>query len=220
MKNKMQIQEVDVKAERRKRRRGIVLLSTASVLVLGGGTALAWYLTPPALPTTIAEAKTVVDSPRFQRLSKADKQPYYDVIREQFGSLNREERHALVADDESMRQAMRASGEQMMQKMARQYVLATPQERAAMQANFQAMRPRGPRPEGDAGKPAGAPGAGGPGGGGAGADHAGPPGGRDPGAMRDHIGDRMANGDSQMNQFFGEMMRQMHEQREKNAGAK
>lgn len=68
---------------------------------------LVWYLTPPPLPETLEAAEALVESPRFQRLSARDKQPYYDVIREQFGSLDPAERARLVEESKRLREAMR-----------------------------------------------------------------------------------------------------------------
>ena len=102
--NQFTVTERDLPAERRQRLRRVAAPAAAALAVLLTGLAGAWYLTPPPLPTTFEEAQRVVDSPRFQRLSRERRQPYLDVIREQFGSLDPAERQAIL-DGEAARLA-------------------------------------------------------------------------------------------------------------------
>ncbi|CAN0462158.1 unnamed protein product, partial [Ectocarpus fasciculatus] len=98
-KGKMRVEAVDVEGQRRRKRIVTSLLLAVSIVVLAGGGYFAWLLTPPAMPTTAEEVEMVLKSPRFQRLSKEEKQPYYDVVREQFG-FNRELRQVWREDEE------------------------------------------------------------------------------------------------------------------------
>lgn len=203
----MTVQEVDVKAERRKRRIKTAAISVAAVVVLAGGSGMAWYLTPPAMPETIAEAEALVESPRFERLSKQAKQPYLDVIREQFGSLDRAERQAMMRENEEMREALRASRDAEREAFTRAYVLATPEERRGMMAEVEGEREarraeggeRGGRGEGRGGD-----------GGGRG-DGGGP--------SNDRVNDRMTNGSAQNSQLRGEMRAERRKQREGQNGS-
>jgi len=196
MPGQIKVQNVDVKAERRQRVRRRGGLFVAGLVLLAVAGAALWYFTPPAMPESIEEARAMVNSPRFDRLSQKAKQPYYDVIREQYGSLDRDERRQLREADEKLSEAMRDARTIQMRAMLVQLAEMTPEERDAMMATFGRGRPGGP-PSGDRPK-------------------------RTPEEqaaraerMRDHISDRMANGDSQMNQLMREMFSQKHKQSKK-----
>lgn len=189
MPGKIQVQDVDVKAQRRKRliRRGGLIAGGVILLAVAGGAS--WYFTPPAMPETIEEAQAMVNSPRFERLSKDAKQPYYDVIREQYGSLDRETRRKLREEDQKLSDAMRDARMVQFRSMLVGMAEMTPEQRDAMAANFGRGRPSGGnrenRPERSPEEQAE----------------------RDE-QMRSRIGDRIANGDSQMNQLMREMFSQ------------
>ncbi|MBB6428322.1 DUF3106 domain-containing protein [Algisphaera agarilytica] len=187
MPGKLSVQEVDVKAERRKAllRRGSLVIGGAVVVAVVGGAS--WYLTPPAMPETIEEAQALVQSPRFDRLSKEAKQPYYDVIREQYGSLDPETRKQLRAEDEKLAEAMRDARMIQFRSMLVGLADMPPEEREELASRFRGNRPGGDRPEPSAEEQAER------------ADR-----------LRDHISDRMANGDSQMNQLMREMFSQKY----------
>ncbi|MEO0514995.1 MAG: hypothetical protein AAF086_06835 [Planctomycetota bacterium] len=195
MARQIKVQEVDEKAERgrRLRRRGGLLVAGLVAVAAAGGAA--WYFTPPGMPESIDEARALVNSPRFERLSKDAKQPYYDVIREQYGSLDREERQKLRAADEKLSEAMRDARTVQMRAMLVQMAEMTPEEREAMMATFGRGRPGGGPPSGN--RPERSP-----------EEQA-----ERSQRMRDHISDRMANGDSQMNQLMREMFSQKHKQK-------
>ena len=173
------VEEVDVPAERRRRRARVAIVGVLGLLAIAAMLGASWYLSPPPMPTTLNEAKALVDSPRFQRLGKDQRQPYLDVITEQFGSLDDDTRRALVADNAALRDALRENRRSQMMARARAYGLATPEEREAMMAE----NPFGQRPPG-------------------------PPGGGDFGArMRGRINDSTVNGNPQESAYFAEMMK-------------
>ncbi len=181
-----------------RKRVAVGAVSAAAVLVLAAGAWLAWYLTPPAMPETPEDAKAVLASARFQRLGGDAKQPYYDVIRERWGR-DREFRR-MVREDEDARDAARDMMRQMMGQRLDTYMLAGPEERAAMMEEGMGFgRPRGG--EGRGGREGG-----------------GPPGGRDSGAMRERMSDRLGNGSAQRGAAMGEMIRQRREQRQQREG--
>ncbi len=224
MPGQIKVQEVDENAERRRRllKRGGLLAAGLVVVAVAGGAA--WYFTPPAIPDSIDEARALVNSPRFERLSKDAKQPYYDVIREQYGSLDRDERRQLREADEKLNEAMRDARTVQMREMLVQMAEMTPEERDAMMATFGRGRPGSDRtpnaqPARDSGSNPSDRGERGDGGGGGWGDR--PE--RTPEEqaeraerMREHISDRMANGDSQMNQLMREMFSQRRRAQDNN----
>jgi hypothetical protein len=188
---KFEVHEVDTKKERKSRLIKRLLVGSAVAVLVGGAAASWWYFTPPAMPTDLASAKQVLESPRFKRLSKAEKQPYFDVIREQFGSLDPEQRRELMRTD-GMRDMWRGE----MENRLRAFALADEAARQKMIEEGMAMmrgmdnRPREPRPEGER-----------------------PP--RDPSAMRDRMSDRLANGNPQNQAIMSEIMKRIREQRDR-----
>lgn len=68
---------------------GLAIVALA-VLVIGGYQA--WLRVPPAMPEDVDDLKALMASPRYQRLSGADKRPYQERINEMFGQLSREDR--------------------------------------------------------------------------------------------------------------------------------
>ncbi|MEM6458953.1 MAG: hypothetical protein AAF710_06135 [Planctomycetota bacterium] len=220
MAKQFEVQAVDERKERRRRRLKAGGAAVLCVVVLAGASGAAWYFSPPALPETIDEARALVDSPRFQRLSTDDKRVYYDVIREQYGSLDRDERRALRREDEQLSQAMREAWMVQMRERMVTYAEASPDDREELMQDMRRNRPGGDRPRRpENNTPEDTPGRGGEGG-----DR--PDRGERPERtdeeraeraqrMRDRISERMTEGDAQMNQlmreFFGER-RRMREQ--------
>jgi hypothetical protein len=157
------------------------------------------------MPDSLDGAKRLVESPRFQRLSKEQKRPYYDVIREQFGSLDRAERRRLQQENEDLRQTLREAQTVMMREML--------VNAATSEGEMQVPWRRGPRDGGGNGDRPGRPDRG------EGDNREERPERTDEERaeraerMRDHISDRMANGDAQMNQMMREMFQQRREQR-------
>jgi len=127
-----------------------VLITVAVVALIGGGL-YAWYLMPPAMPTTVEEATALLKSDRFQRLGAHEKRDYHDRIAELFGPLDRDQRRQLMRDND-LRDARRDMFRQMMVQRARAFALADEAKREAMiaedLARFEAMRGQRPkRPE-------------------------------------------------------------------------
>ncbi|MEO1237074.1 MAG: hypothetical protein AAFX76_09825 [Planctomycetota bacterium] len=182
MPSKIQVQEIDVKAERRRKTMRATFVSAGAIAVLGVAAGAAWYFTPPAMPETIEDAQALVESSKFARLTKQEKQPYLDVIREQFGSADPDTRRQLIRENEAMRDALRASRNAEREAFIKQYVLASPAERDEL---MQEMRER--RAErGDRGER----------------------GNRGNGPSDERINDRATNGSAQNSQLFGEMRMQ------------
>jgi hypothetical protein len=144
--SKFEIRPVDEPAERRKRMLRWGVIAVAAVLALAAAGFAAWYFTPPLLPENVEQAKAVLTSPRFERLNKADKQPYYDTIREQFGSLDRDERRRMMEEDEKLRNAMGDAMKNTMEAWGRQWILASDEERAAMEGLWGRGRGNAERP--------------------------------------------------------------------------
>lgn len=186
---RMSVTEVDEAREKRKRVLLATGLASLATVVLGGGLFLAWYLTPPAMPTTAEEAMAVAKSPRFARLSDEDKRPYYDVFREQFG-LNPELRR-VWREDPDLRDASRDMFREMMNQRLDAFILADSleEQQAAFGENPWGRRPRG-EGRGDRPRP-------------------------DASAMRDRVSDRLANGNPQHGAAMGEMIRQRRDARDR-----
>jgi hypothetical protein len=201
---RMTVEPVDVPAERRRKITRVTVLALTAAVVLGGGAFTAWYLTPPALPTTIEEAVAVASSPRYKRLSDKQKQPYLDVVREQFGSLDREERRAMIGRDEDTRDMARDAMRSMMRQYMKSYGAATYEQRQAMLQSMSWGRPGG-EPRGGEGR--GERGEGGEGGRGGWRG--------DPGQMRNRISERMANGNAQAMSTIGVMISERRAQQDR-----
>ena len=191
------VSDHDVAGERRAKRLKVGFITVVGLVVLVAGAWGAWYLSPPALPDTIDEANALVASARFQRLSKEDQRPYLDVIREQFGSLDPEERRAMRGSDA----ARAARGEERDERMAA-YSVMTYEQRQAMGSPWGNRGDRQGRPQGErrgGGGESGRPG--GEGGEGRG----------DRGPSRERLSDRMQNGSAQNMANVAEMVNQMRE---------
>ncbi|MEM9418011.1 MAG: hypothetical protein AAGA25_03010 [Planctomycetota bacterium] len=211
MPSNISVQEVDVQAEKRKRlfRRGGLVIGGVVVIAVAG--AASWYFTPPAMPQSIEDAQALVQSPRFERLSKEAKQPYYDVIREQYGSLDPETRRQLREEDQKLAETMREARTIQFRSMLVGLAEMDDKQRTDMMSNFGPGRPGGGPPSGRQG---------------GGGDRGSNPGeGQRPERtpeeqaerderLRDHISDRVANGDSQMNQLMREMFSQRRKQQQ------
>ncbi len=127
----MNVREVDERRERRSRwlKLGV---GTLGLLIVGGAAGLGWwYLSPPAMPDDYEAAQAMVQTARFERLSAEEKKPYYDRIREQWGSLDPEKKRELRRD-EAIREARDAERDDL----TRRYALASEAERAVIAAEM------------------------------------------------------------------------------------
>lgn len=174
-------QPVDVEKETRSRRVKTAVLAFVSAGVLVGGAAMAWYLTPPALPESEEQALRVMKSARFARLSADAKEPYYDIIREKWG-MNPDFRRQWF-EDEDLRDAGREMFMQMMNERLDAYMLAGFEERKDMMPPMM-----GPPPGMGNGPPLNMP---------------------NQGQMRERMSERLSNGNSQRGAAMGEMIRSM-----------
>ena len=197
---RLQIEAVDVAAEARRRRKRLTAVAVAAVVVIAAGAGLGWYLTPPPVPTTFAEAEALVASARFQRLSDAQKQPYLDRINEQFGSLDRDTRRQMMAENEELRQALRENRRNQFMEQIRAWNFASAEERAAMAGAFPwgGGRPGGGGPPSDRDRDRDRPGD----------EESDAERDRSRGdRMRGRINDRAVNGNAQDGAFMGEFFR-------------
>ncbi|MCE9590594.1 MAG: hypothetical protein K8S99_08740 [Planctomycetes bacterium] len=134
--------------------------------VLCGGVYAWWLRTPPPMPTTIDESIALLKSPRFNRLTDDQKEPYVEQSMKLRESLSEEDRRSLMEKFRGDPELRRAAGEAGMNEMAlraREFALADPTKKVQILdqaiAMMEMFRRGGPttRPDGGAG--------GGPGGG-------------------------------------------------------
>lgn len=213
------VSDHDVAAEQRVRRWKVAACVAAALAVLTAGAGGAWYLTPPPLPESIAEADALVASARFKRLGREEQRPYLDVIREQFGSLDAEQRRTMRNSE-----AARAARSDERQEFMNAFSVMSFQERQAV-GNPWGNRDGG-RPPG-AGRPGGTEGGGGGGAGGGGGGGAGDGargGGEGSGAgrgdgqrgpSRERLSESMQSGSAQRMANVAEMVNQARETRDR-----
>jgi hypothetical protein len=185
------------RAERRSRWL-TVGLPVAAVVVLVGGSALAWLLTPPAMPHDAEEALRVLASPRFARLDEAGRQRYQDRIAELFRDMDADQRRAFrqqMRDDPDLREALGGMMRDRMRQQAREFAVASPAEKMAMldqiidqQEEWRGRGEGGQRPEGWQG--------------------------RDPGDRRQRMADRFEQGNPQDQALMGEFFRALRARRD------
>jgi len=134
-----------------KRASALVTLAAAALTV---GGYYYWRSMPPPMPRTAEQAIALVKSERFQRLTDKQKRYYHDRIAEVIGPLDAEKRRELMRDNELRREGGRDVMQAMMMQRAREYAMASPEQREAMvaqaRAEFMAMRGSG-RPGGERG---------------------------------------------------------------------
>lgn len=70
----------------------LVLLPVIALTVLTFGGYQAWLRTPPAMPETADDVESLLNSPRYARLSNVEKRPYQERMNEMWGSLSKEDR--------------------------------------------------------------------------------------------------------------------------------
>jgi hypothetical protein len=174
-------------------------LPVTAVVVLIGGSALAWLLTPPPMPADADDALRLLTSARFARLDDAGKHRYQDRIGELFRDMDADQRRAFrdqMRGNDDLREALGRMMRDRMRQQARDFATATPAERLAMldqiidqQEQWRGRGEGGPRPEG------------------------GPPPGFG-GDRRERMADRFEQGNPQDQALMGEFFRAMRTRRE------
>lgn len=185
----------------RRRSRWLTIgLPSAAMVVLIGGSALAWLLTPPPMPADAEDALKLLTSARFARLDDAGKQRYQDRIGELFRDMDADQRRAFrerMRGNEDLREALGRMMRDRMRQQAREFATAAPAERLAILDRILDQQEqwrgrddeRGPRPEG------------------------GPPPGFG-GDRRQRMADRFEQGNPQDQALMGEFFRAMRARRD------
>lgn len=70
----------------------LVILPVLALMAIVIGGYQAWLRTPPAMPETVDDVESLLNSPRYVRLSNADKRPYQERMNEMWGGLSKEDR--------------------------------------------------------------------------------------------------------------------------------
>ena len=188
-----------------------IVMTVVGVAVLTGGLYYAWLITPPPMPETAEEGLATIGSSRYQRLPEYRKAEYLTRTRELMGNLSDEQRRAMFErrrTDESIRDSMREVRRDMMRQRIVEFARAAPHERKKILDQAidmqEAMRQRmdnRPRPERTRGE------------GGGDRSNRGDRGDRR-GRMRDHIQNRIEQGNPQMGAMRMEFFKEMRERRE------
>ena len=100
--------------------------------VLAGGSYLAWLRTPPPMPTTVAQAVALVDSPRFTRLPESRRADYLVQVQRLMRDLPEDQRR------DAWRQ-LGPVGQEVWIARAKAFAEASPADRTAMLDAFIAM---------------------------------------------------------------------------------
>ncbi len=138
----------------RKGRWRVTALVAVSLVALVGGVYWWWAHTPLPLPQTPREGLAAIGSVRYENMPDYRRREYRTEIFRQVNALPEEEARAVRAEWEvnpAVREEMRGN---FMQDRAREYAMASPMERAVIDAMIPMMGGRGPRGGGgDAGTP-------------------------------------------------------------------
>lgn len=111
------------------------LLMLVAVGVLSGGGYWWWLNTPPAMPQTADQAKSLLTSARFRQLSPERQEDYLERIRELLRDVPADERRALMRDlfrDEQTRETMFETMREQMVMRARRFAVADEAEQKLM----------------------------------------------------------------------------------------
>lgn len=136
----------------------VIGLFCIATLVLVAGLAVAyWPTSPPPMPDSMDDVKTLLASNKYERLSKAQKEPYQERAREIMSTANGEQKRDLMKD-ESTRDATREMFKQMILAKAKEFALADDNRKQQMIQEAQPMMkamgggrrgPGGGKPGGD-----------------------------------------------------------------------
>lgn len=124
------------------------LAVTFGVTTLAAGTYLWWRATPPPIPTTLDEAVETLASPRYQRLTEDEKQPYLEQTHRLSEPLSMEQRREIwqkAGEDPEKQKAMREAGGDMMMLRAKEFATADEAKRIQILDQTIAMMEMGQR---------------------------------------------------------------------------
>lgn len=148
---------------------GVSALVVLAVTAVAVGGYFTWLHTSPPLPATVDDAMALVKSPRFRRLSEAEREPYVVRMRELADAMTPDQREKgmdLMRDDPELRKEVQKVRSQAMGLRFQEFARADPDQRRAMldediqkmEAGMAMMKGRrteggggnkGPRPGGD-----------------------------------------------------------------------
>lgn len=101
----------------------LIVLSTLAVAALSLGCYQAWLRTPPAMPQTVDDVESLLNSARYTRLSNAEKRPYQERMNEMWGSLSKDDRKLLGERLEDNPEARQEAFEQGMRTMYKTMII-------------------------------------------------------------------------------------------------
>lgn len=105
---------------KKKRIAGLLVVVAFAALAIGSWQA--WLRVPPAMPGDVDQVEALFDSPRYQRLSTAEKRPYQERVNEMWGQLSKEERDRLRGFLDANPDAQQEAQDAMQQMMRTMYV--------------------------------------------------------------------------------------------------
>ncbi|MEM1354585.1 MAG: hypothetical protein AAGH88_06850 [Planctomycetota bacterium] len=107
--------------ERKKKWVAFSLAIVAFVTLVVGGYQ-AWLRVAPPMPESVSDVEALLDNPRYQRLSDAEKRPYQERINEMWGGLSQEDQDRLRAYLDKNPDAQQEAADARQQMMRTMYV--------------------------------------------------------------------------------------------------
>lgn len=95
----------------------LIILPVLAIAALAFGGYQAWLRTAPPMPETADDVDRLLSSPRYTRLSNAEKRPYQERMNEMWGGLSKEDRKWLGEQLEDNPEARQDAFEQGMRTM-------------------------------------------------------------------------------------------------------
>lgn len=139
----------------------VLALVVFAAVVLGAGLAYTyWPTSQPAIPETMADVPTLLESRAYANMTPAQRRPYVERVSELMSNSDGEQRRAVMQNSEQSRDAMRDMFRQVMVDRAKQFALADAVARQQMiiedRARMESMGGRrgpggGERPSGEGG---------------------------------------------------------------------
>lgn len=124
----------------------LALVVCAAVVLTAGLAYTYWPTGQPAMPETMEDVPTLLESRAYANLSPAQRRPYVERVSELMRSSDREQRRAVMQNSEQSRDAMRDLFKQMMLDRAKQFAMADAVTRRQMitedRARMEQMRGR------------------------------------------------------------------------------